>query len=564
MATTPAGWTQRTINPQEYEATLDLGNFEKYEVNVNVQTGQRQIYTVTPLIGNKNLLATVNADGTVTKTNVYNNVAAQPNGQTRIKNILDASRTAANKIVGSVGTEQQKTSLANQKEYGKLKSGLQGSTTPPTPGGGSQDTGGPNSGGENAAAGTAADGGVPPVSITEGFVNVTSFNKDDGSYPSILRYPSTIENGQDYLMIKMYNYLPNDVVFKSGSVDFQSILGGASLSNSSTKTESTGYVLLPIPANISESNETGWGSSELNNLAAGLMGTASGVVGSVSGGDVIGGISDVTAAAKQVFGGANDGAKNQIKQQLTLGAAASLVKKLGINVDAEAYRARATGTVINPNLELLFNGPKLRNFSFEFKMTPRSAPEASQIRQIIKFFKKGMAPKRATSGDDGFFLGAPNVFEIKFMHKGKSSKGLPTLKTCALVNFSVNYTADGFYSAFNDGQPISVSMNMSFAELSPIYNDNYDFGDDNVGFKSENLSDLEQPRFEVSRNEPAANDRPNRPAEPSRGGASDPVAPATRVFQQGGPTATPGVDTPPPFSGRPGTEPTFTGGVRGI
>jgi hypothetical protein len=155
---------------------------------------------------------------------------------------------------------------------------------------------------------------------------------------------------------------------------------------------------------------------------------------------------------------------------------------LELQVDAEAYRARATGTVINPNLELLFNGPKLRAFQFSFKMAPRSADEAKQIRGIIKFFKKSMAPKRAVTQDDAFFLGAPNVFRIKFMNGNKESTTLPTLKTCALVNFTVNYTADGFYSAFNDGQPVSVQIDLSFAELTPIYNDNYGPEEDSVGF----------------------------------------------------------------------------------
>jgi hypothetical protein len=177
----------------------------------------------------------------------------------------------------------------------------------------------------------------------------------------------------------------------------------------------------------------------------------------------------------------NSGAKAQIQQQLTLNAAASVVKKLGININTEGYRARVTGTVINPNLELLFNGPKLRAFQFSFKMAPRSADEAKHIRGIIKFFKKAMAPKRAVTQDDAFFLGAPNIFRIKFMNGNKESNTLPTLKTCALVNFTVNYTADGFYSAFNDGQPVSVQIDLSFAELTPIYNDNYG-SEDSVGF----------------------------------------------------------------------------------
>lgn len=229
----------------------------------------------------------------------------------------------------------------------------------------------------------------------------------------------------------------------------------------------------------------------------------------MTGGDLLGAVGRTVEAGTNIFGKGGAAAKNQIEQQLTLKAAAEAVKKLGINVNAEAYRARVTGTVINPNLELLFNGPKLRSFSFSFKMTPRSGDEAKQIRDIIKFFKKGMAPKRATAAEDAFFLGAPNVFRISFMHKGKPSKSLPTLKTCALVNFNVNYTADGFYSSFGDGQPISLQVDMSFAELTPIYNDHYYFNEDKVGFSGDDLDKLESEQFKLPKETTTPNS--NRP-----------------------------------------------------
>lgn len=489
----PQGWSQRANNANEYEAILDLGNFNKYEINVNVQTGQRQIYTIDAVFRTRELLATVNANGTVTRTNAYNNIAQLPNGQTRLKAILDSSRTAANKIVGSVGTPEQKKRLAEQKEFTRLKGGAEPPGSPSAAPSGNTDQGGPNSGGNNADAGAA---GATAADISQ-LRTVENFN-DDKSFGTYY-YPETIGSKlQDYMMITTYNYQVADI-FKqaSGADGFFSnvksglIFGGANISQK-TLEDSLGYVLLPIPSNLTESNQTGWGESSLNSMAAGLMSEAGNVVGSVVNGDLIGGIQDITSAARNVFS-KSGGARSQIEQQLTLNAAASLVQKLGIAVDAEAYRARVTGTVINPNLELLFNGPKLRGFQFSFKMAPRTQKEAQQIRGIIKFFKKAMAPKRAKNSADSFFLGAPNVFKIDFMHDGAPSNALPTLKTCALTNFNVNYTADGFYSAFWDGQPVSVQMDMTFAELTPIYNDNYDF-DDTVGFKS---GDIDNPLFTV-------------------------------------------------------------------
>jgi hypothetical protein len=491
-------------------------------------------------------------------------VAALQNGQTRIKSILDASRTAANKVVGSVGSEEQKRRLAEQKEYSKLKSGL----PPAGPGSvatGQTDQTGPNSG----AAGISSS--TPSGTNDSGtFRNNASFATQEKSYGTNWIYPETMNREQDHMVIHCFNYKVADVFAGSKDLtklDTGSILNGKSISSRSfTEKELLGTVVLPMPNNLSEANQTGWGEDSLSNLTAGIMAGATGTVSLAAGGDLFGAMSATANATKDIFG-SNAGAKTQIQQQLTLAAAAAAVKKLGINVNAEAYRARVTGTVINPNLELLFNGPKLRAFQFSFKMSARSAQEAKKIRGIIKFFKKAMAPKRSGQKEDGFFLGAPDVFRLKFIHKGKPSIALPMLKTCALINCNVNYTADGAYSAFElDGQPVSVQLDLSFAELTPIYNDNYG-EEDSVGFAGGDagIDNLDDPRFDP--NDPSeqqnnANRNQQSSPGPSRGGASAVTAPSTRVFQPGGSTAVPGLDFDP---NRPGNEPILgPGGVRGV
>ena len=42
---------------------------------------------------------------------------------------------------------------------------------------------------------------------------------------------------------------------------------------------------------------------------------------------------------------------------------------------------------------MLFQGPVLRDFNFEFLMIARSQKEGKEIRKIIRWFKLGMAPK---------------------------------------------------------------------------------------------------------------------------------------------------------------------------
>jgi len=542
MATPPAGWNSNISGAaNEYQAGFTGLYNQKWVVNVNTQTGQRQVYADSGLLG-RSLVATVNADGTVDRNQPnYDNIAALPSGQSRLKEAIDTSGEYANKLVGSIGTEEQKARLAEEKEYSKLKSSLPAPAPGSVPSGNTDQTG-PNSG---AAAGDVTDTTPSAPLRNVSSFNTTEKNKGYGSWV----YPFGINKSQDYLMISTYNYKVADVFAGSDGVsDINSglILGGASLSSRTTQ-EFLGSVTLPMPSTISEANQTAWGEDSLSNLTAGLMGGAVGAVEPIANGNLFGVMQQGVETTKDIFKSA--GAKSQIKQQLTLNAAAAAVKKLGINVNAEAYRARVTGTVINPNLELLFNGPKLRSFQFSYKLAPRNAGEARQIRGLIRFFKKAMAPKRSGAAGDEFFLGAPNVFKIKFMNgtTKKESTTLPTLKTCALVNFNVNYTADGFYSAYLDGQPVSVQIDLAFAELTPIYNDNY--GDnpdyDSVGFPggSEGADNLENPLFDVKDpSEQAAAASAPQPAAPGppRGGTSGVVAPVVPVTGGRNPTAIPG------------------------
>ena len=103
--------------------------------------------------------------------------------------------------------------------------------------------------------------------------------------------------------------------------------------------------------------------------------------------------------------------------------------------------------------------------------------------KIIKFFKQGMSPIRSKSN---FFLKAPHTFNLKYI-RGKSrgeQKFLNKFKECALTNATVQYTPDGNYNTFTDGVMASYSLQLTFNELTPIYNDDYKAGpfDASIGF----------------------------------------------------------------------------------
>ena len=141
---------------------------------------------------------------------------------------------------------------------------------------------------------------------------------------------------------------------------------------------------------------------------------------------------------------------------------------------------RGTGKVLNPNLELLFTGPNLRSFNYTYKFTPREEREAREVKRIIKFLKKNMAPIREKGR---MFLKTPNVFKLKYFFKnGRQHPFLNKIKMCALRSFDVEYTPDGSYMTYDDGSMTSYQVTMNFGELNPIYAEDFDDDSNDMGF----------------------------------------------------------------------------------
>ena len=145
---------------------------------------------------------------------------------------------------------------------------------------------------------------------------------------------------------------------------------------------------------------------------------------------------------------------------------------------------RATGAVINPNMELLFQGPQLRTFGLSWKMSPRDYEESDMIKRIIRMFKQSQAVKRTESM---LFLKSPNTYKLRYLTaRGRDHSFLPKIKECALTGCSINYTPDGNYQTYENSSMVAYEMTLNFNELEPIYHDDYTKLDGNtdrsVGF----------------------------------------------------------------------------------
>lgn len=272
-----------------------------------------------------------------------------------------------------------------------------------------------------------------------------------------LRYPIDIKiSEQDYIQFTMETNEGRQL----NSIGSNEIFKG--LGERRETVEIKGTVTLPIQSGITDSNGVEWGGANLDAKDAYLASLAYGGITSEQGlGDNAGSL------LGKVFSDMKKAAGNQ-----NFGKAINLYLAQEA-VGVQGLLSRASGAILNPNLELLFNGPTLRPFTFTFKLSPRSKREAENVRRIIRFFKEGMSVKTAASG---VFLKSPNLFNIKYIAAGESDhQSLPKIKKCALLGCDVDYTPDGSYMTFNDDAKTMTSYQLSlrFSEVEPIYSNDY-------------------------------------------------------------------------------------------
>ena len=306
---------------------------------------------------------------------------------------------------------------------------------------------------------------------------------------SLLRYPLDFDINQDHLKIVRHEYVrPGINQSKAIGVKSQvrtKKMGKISPSKQNkekrykTNTSAGDGVLgapistifLPMPK-VADVNGVEWGKSELT--ISGLAGlgaiaplarfTGKDEEASKEALEKLKGSMGGGLEGRNVEGGGGTEFRRALTAQTLSGLAGALT---GSNLDADTFLARTSGRVLNPNAEVLFQGPVIRDFAFSFVMIARSQREGAEIRRIIRELKIGMAPKfRSTT-----FLKNPDVFSLEYKSGGNTLNTVNRFNRggLALQTISVDYSPNGYWSAYRDSQPVQLKMDLSFTELRPIY-----------------------------------------------------------------------------------------------
>lgn len=149
--------------------------------------------------------------------------------------------------------------------------------------------------------------------------------------------------------------------------------------------------------------------------------------------------------------------------------------------------AAGTGTVVNPQLEMIYTSPSFREFRFDFMLYPRSSKEAYEVQKILNRLRFHQAPeifKEGAGALGGFFLVPPSEFDIEFYYNGRVNPNIPKISTCVLTSIDTDYAPNGWaaYEVPDDkgeaslgktGMPVGIRLSLNFQETEIMTKDNF-------------------------------------------------------------------------------------------
>ena len=159
----------------------------------------------------------------------------------------------------------------------------------------------------------------------------------------------------DFLQVSAHQHVANEFG-NSGS-------GFATFTDADERVgRSIGKCFLPMQPGLAENQSVDWNQGEANPFEAAGFGIARNAIQDAA---KVGGIK---SAAEAIIEGGKSAWKD-VSMSLTGNDIASYFAAQAVGNNS--LFTRATGKVLNPNLELLFQGPKLRTFNYSYRFTPR-------------------------------------------------------------------------------------------------------------------------------------------------------------------------------------------------
>lgn len=280
---------------------------------------------------------------------------------------------------------------------------------------------------------------------------------------TVLKYPLDIDGSCDYVQFSFSKYEPPT---QNGSLK--------TVYNPEQKFTRTGNtIILPMPGDIGTSFTGAWSGKNTTSLAQAALGAvAKPIADTLVKGDLSGSLKSILDNPGNAFKGTAKALGDDFIRYL--GDSFGQLPGLGANLQANDVLQLTTGTILNPNTELLYGGNSLRTHSYSFKMIPQSDDEADSVLNIVKSFREACMPpaKGAIFGKEGRnFIGIPDLCQVTFLNKDfpQGNPYLPKYKLSGITSINISYVTEGNYMSFRDGKPIGIQLTISLTETKLVF-----------------------------------------------------------------------------------------------
>ena len=355
-----------------------------------------------------------------------------------------------------------------------------------------------------------------PINLSEGSIAIEIPEKDRKKWQigplqgasvktiSSLRYPSDalIDDSNDYVYFQFGKYIPpfsrqntdiaNEFRGRNKSVQYNKYQASTQLDPIKMKVGDKDIVgiVLPMPQDLGNDIQQTWNGKQFSSLGRAAIAGAAG-----------GDISRVGDRLTDMQGNLN-AIVSSLQTQLL-----NKLPGVGGNLDIGDITGSTQGIVLNPNAEILYDSPELREIGFTYKLVPRNAEEGEIIREIVKAFRlaslpqwggsekgekfqltsnnsnvinKGSGSGKFSDGDDreeesfNFFsqenfMRVPHLCKFTFMKGANVNPNMQQFKPCAIRKVSINYTSDGTYATYGDGTPVATELTLNFLESKILF-----------------------------------------------------------------------------------------------
>ena len=286
-----------------------------------------------------------------------------------------------------------------------------------------------------------------------------------GQVGDALRYPEelTIQSATEYLLFDFWRYKPNSGQLTSGGSGNYSPEGDSDTEvyevfDPAKQLPST--IIIAMPQDIGTQIGAQWGGKSFGFLGKGVAGVGANIAKGT-----LEGIKDATSGIGDIIRqGSTSDALKSFGASLTT-AALNSIPGVGGNLSVNDIVQGGSSKILNPNVELMYEGPTLRELSLKFKLVARTSTESKIIKEIATSFRKAAAP----ANKDSRFINLPAYVRMRYMRGGKQNQNLPKHRMFAINGVDVNYTPDGQYIVYEDGYVPSIEIGLALQETKIIF-----------------------------------------------------------------------------------------------